>query len=628
MQSSASSSNNKLPNKMQQQQQHTNKNSSLKTKSTTVINLNGPNASKDLETSLEIEKISKKISEHADALYRTWKSHGLAPTEILELYNVDAGVAAGAIADDKSTEDLQKLVNTFVNKDKEQRGVKTAVQKIKLAASGNKTETKPKIIEHKINSSSSGTKMATPSLNAQNNNSNNNTTAPHLSETKKSTPTSLKSTNFVIKNSLQGDEPDGAARNPSLTSSNVGSGKVTKLKANKQGIGGGGGGQLTNCSNQTPTTTTNHRLEGAKPLTSPSKQLDIDIDINLNLGINLDVHKLSQRQTENLQKIKQLLNKEPQRPAAKTPINSVPSTSGATKIPAITQDLSSAKLVKEVKLKKPAANATATSLAAAAAAEKHKQTEETPVQKKTANDAVVTKKLGSKLKTSDTTLQTINKAHDFNQSIDSKEDKPKSNDNNRDGHIVTTATTTTTTTLQPQVAKKRTNLANNDEGSSSTTNKIANGIATPPSDDTKSPSNAIDISEGSTTKSPKTSTKSAKTTKLKEKTLSKNDNSKDPLTGNTSNNNNNTSAAVPTLLNGEKTPQQQLPQQQSQQQKSSSAATAVAATAAAETATAVESDSKTMEAQRSSNSSSTMPTTPTKLKSTRPLSNGQEKSCK
>ncbi|XP_034488498.1 mucin-19 [Drosophila innubila] len=85
----------------------------------------------------EIAELSKKISEHADAIYHTWKSRGLPPAQLLEMYTnaaasgdfADVAVAAAtATADISSTEGLQKMVTSFVNKDKEQRG-KSGVKK-------------------------------------------------------------------------------------------------------------------------------------------------------------------------------------------------------------------------------------------------------------------------------------------------------------------------------------------------------------------------------------------------------------------------------------------------------------------------------------------------------------------
>ncbi|KAH8420820.1 hypothetical protein KR222_005637 [Zaprionus bogoriensis] len=88
----------------------------------------------------EIAELSKKISEHADAIYQKWKSHGLPPAQLLEMYSnaatsgdfADVAVAATTAATDiGSTEGLQKMVTSFVNKDKEQRG-KSAVKKSEL----------------------------------------------------------------------------------------------------------------------------------------------------------------------------------------------------------------------------------------------------------------------------------------------------------------------------------------------------------------------------------------------------------------------------------------------------------------------------------------------------------------
>ncbi|XP_022215800.2 mucin-6 [Drosophila obscura] len=76
----------------------------------------------------EIAELSKKINEHADAIYHTWKSRGLPPVELLEIYTNAAAsgdFAEVASAPTADAEGLQKMVTSFVNKDKEQRG-KTA----------------------------------------------------------------------------------------------------------------------------------------------------------------------------------------------------------------------------------------------------------------------------------------------------------------------------------------------------------------------------------------------------------------------------------------------------------------------------------------------------------------------
>ncbi|EDV94895.1 GH16618 [Drosophila grimshawi] len=83
----------------------------------------------------EIAELSKKINEHADAIYHTWKSRGLPPAQLLEMYTnaaatgdfADVAVAAATTTTDLSNaEGLQKMVTSFVNKDKEQRGKTTA----------------------------------------------------------------------------------------------------------------------------------------------------------------------------------------------------------------------------------------------------------------------------------------------------------------------------------------------------------------------------------------------------------------------------------------------------------------------------------------------------------------------
>lgn len=633
MQSSNQTSNTTSPKSPSKVQINPNKTSSLKTKSTTVLNLSNPNAAKDLETSLEIEKISKKISEHADALYRTWKSHGLAPTEILELYNVDAGVAAGAIADDKSAEDLHKLVNTFVSKDKEQRGVKSVVgSKSKLGVT-QKTEVKPKVIEHKIDVrgvNSNTNKLTTPVAGNILNSvtpvySQSNNILTDLEKTaqigvKKSSITP-KSTNFI-------DTTDGVNDiiTPTGSSGLNSTPKVTKIKTQKS-------------QNATPLTQKSTSGLLGKSLTTSNKPLDIDIDFNLDLNLNLDVHSLSQQQTENLQKIKELLKESP----SSTPVTPQASTLSNTKIPGVVGDSATAKVLKEVKVKKTIQ-------------EKNKQNEETPViQKKSAiitNEVqAATKKFGNKLKTS----SAADKAPDLsNQSIAIKEDKTKILDNNRDDIIATNSM---------QNHKKRTNLSSPTSSSSSSSNGVSNSSVsaistsnniltngclapsatttasslleeqlksqTPHTNKSTASSSSSKNSGLSSTdildnniiiKTQKSNGKTIKAPKIKEKTTDKTDSPKEtksinPVKANTQNIETPataTKSAASTAL----TAVTQNQQQQLQQAQKSAAV--------------IESDNqKTMETQASpsSNSSTTMPT-PTKIKTNRPLSNGQDKSCK
>ncbi|XP_030374245.1 serine/threonine-protein phosphatase 2A regulatory subunit B'' subunit alpha [Scaptodrosophila lebanonensis] len=88
------------------------------------------------DANAEIAELSKKINEHADAIYHTWKTHRLEPAQLLEMCTnaatvgdfSDVAAVSAASADSSSTEDLKKLVNSFVIKDKEQRG-KNSVKK-------------------------------------------------------------------------------------------------------------------------------------------------------------------------------------------------------------------------------------------------------------------------------------------------------------------------------------------------------------------------------------------------------------------------------------------------------------------------------------------------------------------
>ena len=86
----------------------------------------------------DIAAIAKQISDHAEAIYQTWKSRGLAPTEILNCHNnaaaadkfgsalspVSGPMKRSSVVDgvDSSPEldnnNLEKLVNNFVEEDK------------------------------------------------------------------------------------------------------------------------------------------------------------------------------------------------------------------------------------------------------------------------------------------------------------------------------------------------------------------------------------------------------------------------------------------------------------------------------------------------------------------------------
>ncbi|KAH8344414.1 hypothetical protein KR084_011159 [Drosophila pseudotakahashii] len=83
------------------------------------------------DSNAEIAELTKKINEHADAIYHTWKSQGIPPPELLQMYTNAA--ASGDLSDVTSptadAEGLQKMVTSFVNKDKEQRGKTNSLKK-------------------------------------------------------------------------------------------------------------------------------------------------------------------------------------------------------------------------------------------------------------------------------------------------------------------------------------------------------------------------------------------------------------------------------------------------------------------------------------------------------------------
>ncbi|KAH8374899.1 hypothetical protein KR200_008238 [Drosophila serrata] len=92
----------------------------------------------DIDSNAEIAELSKKINEHADAIYHTWKSRGIPPPELLQLYTNAGG--AGDLSDVASptadTEGLKKMVTSFVNKDKEQRGKTNSLKKSEITTNG------------------------------------------------------------------------------------------------------------------------------------------------------------------------------------------------------------------------------------------------------------------------------------------------------------------------------------------------------------------------------------------------------------------------------------------------------------------------------------------------------------
>lgn len=74
-----------------------------------------------LEPDEDIAAIAKQISDHAEAIYQTWKSRGLAPTEILKCHSsATAADKFGSTLRPRPSQ-LERLVNTFVVEDKAAR---------------------------------------------------------------------------------------------------------------------------------------------------------------------------------------------------------------------------------------------------------------------------------------------------------------------------------------------------------------------------------------------------------------------------------------------------------------------------------------------------------------------------
>lgn len=340
--------------------QQPSKTTSIKTKSSSITvplsslhNGTGSGGVRDLQTSLEIEEISKKISEHADALYRTWKSHGIAPTEIFDIYTAEAAAATGAITEDvKSTEGLHKLVNSFVIKDKEQRGVKTTnnlgggsgvksqTQKkarspspSRQSAAINNTTLKGTIsssLDKSVAGGGGDNKKSSPSFSAT---SGSVASTKHNASSLKSstTPSSSSSASYLLNNKANRLGSDSHLEmdytKPHITAATTG---TTKLKTQKQAA-----------------TSLN---DATKLATTPSKSLDLNFDISLDL--NLDIPALTLQQTENLLKIKELLQQES---SGKGPTHTTTTTTTTvTKIPSviIEKSPSASTKLKEVKVKK------------------------------------------------------------------------------------------------------------------------------------------------------------------------------------------------------------------------------------------------------------------------------------
>lgn len=102
----------------------------------------------------DIETIAKQISDHAEAIYQTWKARGLAPTEILNCHSVNSDAFGKTLTPQRnnahrespvneilnqsptmSNNNLKKLVSSFVNEDKA-RQQQTVARKTNILTSG------------------------------------------------------------------------------------------------------------------------------------------------------------------------------------------------------------------------------------------------------------------------------------------------------------------------------------------------------------------------------------------------------------------------------------------------------------------------------------------------------------
>uniref|UniRef100_A0A0K8VWI5 Serine/threonine-protein phosphatase 2A regulatory subunit B'' subunit beta n=1 Tax=Bactrocera latifrons TaxID=174628 RepID=A0A0K8VWI5_BACLA len=287
----------------------------------------------------EIEEISKKISEHADALYHTWKSRGLAPTELLGFYTHAAAAAATgdgasdagdlfAVDDEQTAEGLQKLVKTFVLKDKEQRAGKahtntsSAVGRLGsgvvsagvigiggvggLVGAGSVDTIKESNVDVNMvgklkQTTTSTTKRSVTSPKSP------TTTSAILMKSADAPGADVVDT-LKKKTTKSNGKTVGATSSSAATSSVTSKSALAQKHEKQQHATSSGSGAATSTksrgtssvSNPTANTTTIGR---SKPHVSNSAPLDI----NLTVDLNLDLSDLSELQTHNLRKIKELL---------------------------------------------------------------------------------------------------------------------------------------------------------------------------------------------------------------------------------------------------------------------------------------------------------------------------------
>ncbi|XP_014103403.3 serine-rich adhesin for platelets [Bactrocera oleae] len=293
----------------------------------------------------EIEEISKKISEHADALYHTWKSRGLAPTELLGFYTHAAAAAATsdgasdagdlfAVDDEQTAEGLQKLVNTFVLKDKEQRAGKTNTNTSSAVNRLGSGVVSAGVIGIGgvgglvgVGSVESGVILNTaqePNIDANMvgklKQSTASTTKRSVTSPKSPTTTSailLKNVDTPgvdVVDTLKKKPTKSNGKTTGATSSSAATSSLTNksalaLKHEKQqhttstGSSAATSTKLRGTSSATNPTANTTTIGRSKPHVSNSAPLDI----NLTVDLNLDLADLSELQTHNLRKIKELL---------------------------------------------------------------------------------------------------------------------------------------------------------------------------------------------------------------------------------------------------------------------------------------------------------------------------------
>lgn len=315
----------------------------------------------------EIEEISKKISEHADALYHTWKSRGLAPTELLGFYTHAAAAAATsdgasdagdifAVDDEQTAEGLQKLVKSFVLKDKEQRaskahtGSNSAVSRLGSsvvsagvigiggvgglvgAVSADKGVSLNTIQDQNLDANMVGKLKQSPG----------STTKRSVASPKSPTTTSailMKSADAPgvdVVDTLKKKTTKSNGKTIGATSSSGSSSSATnkatlaqKHEKQHSTTSSGSSGAATSTksrgtSSMTNTTANTTTIGRSKPHASNSAPLDI----NLTVDLNLDLTDLSELQTHNLRKIKELLQENAPSTATTTQTAKVATNSG------------------------------------------------------------------------------------------------------------------------------------------------------------------------------------------------------------------------------------------------------------------------------------------------------------